>query len=89
MPRSKPIADNTFTFRIDANLKAEFMHAAEEENRPVAQVLREIMLTYLERKRKKEFLAEARKQSLRIASSRKEKEVLDWLGKAADTEGWQ
>ncbi len=77
---------STFTFRIDPALKSAFMAATETENRPVAQVLRNFMSAYVERKRQKEFAAEARRQSLRIASSRDEKEVMKWMNDVADTE---
>ncbi len=89
MSKASSTSGSTFTFRIDPDLKTEFMAAVEEEQRPVSQVLRDLMATYIERKRRRQFTVEARRQSLVIASTRSERETMDWVNNVADTEGWK
>ena len=69
MPRvsQHPKADS-FNFRIDPALKAAFTQATEAEDKPAAQVLRDFMRAYVERRNRKAFEAEARRQSLAIAA---------------------
>jgi predicted HicB family RNase H-like nuclease len=68
MPRtSQHPKDETFNFRIDSELKAAFTAAAEAEDRPAAQVLRDFMRAYVRQKQRRSFEAEARRQSLAIA----------------------
>lgn len=81
-------AGSTFTFRIDPDLKAQFVAATETENKPVAQVLRGLMSRYVERKKRREFEAEASRQSSLIASSKDEKEVMDWISDVTAPEVW-
>lgn len=80
---------STFTFRIDPTLKSEFMATAEADNQPVAQVLRALMSAYVARKKRKEFEAEAHRQSSLIASSPEEMEVMDWIRGVVDTGDWK
>lgn len=70
MPRATqhPKADS-FNFRIDPALKAAFTQATEAEDKPAAQVLRDFMRAYVERRNRKAFEAEARRQS-RAAAER-------------------
>ncbi len=64
MPRqSQNPKDESFNFRIDPKLKAEFQTATEAEDRPAAQVLRDFMRAYVERQRERAFATEARRQS--------------------------
>ncbi len=42
------------TFRVEPELRAEFTHAASEEHRPAAQVLREFMRAYVQEARERE-----------------------------------
>ncbi len=79
----------TFTFRIDPDLKQEFMAITETENKPVSQVLRDLMAGYIGRKKRTQFEMEARRQSKLIASSPEEAEVMDWISDVTDTEGWK
>ena len=69
MPRASqhPKAD-TFNFRIDPALKAAFTQATEAEDKPAAQVLRDFMRAYVERRSRKAFEAEARRQSMAAAA---------------------
>ncbi|MBS7701592.1 MULTISPECIES: hypothetical protein [unclassified Chelatococcus] len=70
MPRvSQHPKSDSVNFRIDPALKAAFTLAAEAEDRPAAQVLRDFMRAYVERRNRKAFEAEARRQS-RAAAER-------------------
>ena len=86
---AKPTVETSFTFRIDAGLKQEFLKVTDKENKPGSQVLRDLMAAYIQRKKRKEFEAEARRQSLLIASSPEEAEVMDWISDVTDTEAWK
>jgi hypothetical protein len=89
MSKQSQPAETTFTFRIAPDLKQEFMAATETENKPVSQVLRDLMAAYVERKKQKRFEMEARRQSKLIASSPEEAEVMDWISDVTDREGWK
>ncbi|MBB4000759.1 hypothetical protein [Aureimonas pseudogalii] len=68
MPRvSQHPKGDTFNFRVDPALKTAFTQATEAEDRPAAQVLREFMRDYVERRNRKAFEVEARRQSIAIA----------------------
>jgi hypothetical protein len=58
----------TFNFRIDPALKAAFTQATEAEDKPAAQVLRDFMRAFVERRNRQAFEAEARRQSLEAAA---------------------
>lgn len=62
------LKDEAFNFRVDPSLKAAFVAASEGEDKPAAQVLRELMRCYVAQKRREIFEAEARRQSLAIAA---------------------
>lgn len=69
MPRASSQArDDTFNFRVDPALKADFQAAARAEDRPAAQVIRDFMREYVRRRRHRDFLAEADRQSRAIAA---------------------
>ena len=70
MPRSSHHPKETsFNFRIEPTLKAAFTAAAEAEDRPAAQVLRDFMRAYVKRRERRIFEAEAQQQSLLIAEA--------------------
>ena len=80
MPRiSQHPKEESFNFRIDPKLKAEFQTATEAEDKPAAQVLRDFMRAYVEQQRERAFMAEA---------SSDEAEVMRWIEDVADTGGW-
>ena len=79
--------ETTFNLRIDGELKAEFAAAAEAEDRPAAEILRSLMRDYVEQARKRLFVAEARRQSQMIASSKDEEEVMRWIRDVSALEG--
>jgi hypothetical protein len=80
---------DTINLRIDAALKAEFIAATEREDKPVAEILRELMRSYVEKAKRRKFAAEARRQSQLIASSAEEAEVMKWIHDVSDVEGWK
>ena len=59
----------TVTFRIDAVLKTAFAQIAAEESKPVGELLRELVRDRVERRARREFEAEARRQSLEAAAA--------------------
>jgi hypothetical protein len=63
-----PSKDESFNFRVNAALKAEFAAAAAAEERPAAQVLRDFMRVYVARRERRAFAAAARRQSLAAAA---------------------
>jgi antitoxin component of RelBE/YafQ-DinJ toxin-antitoxin module len=73
-------------FRIDPELRTQFAKAAEEQNRPVAEVLRQLMRAYVAAAEKKRLAAEARRQSELIAQSPDEAEVMRWIEDVAGSE---
>ena len=70
MPRTvhKPKEDS-FNFRVDPELKAAFSRAAEADDKPAAQLLREFMREYVRARRRQDFESEARRQSARAAEA--------------------
>lgn len=66
-------------FRIDPELRAQFAKAAEDQNRPVAEVLRQLMRAYVAAAEKRRLAVEARRQSQLIAASPDEVEVMRWI----------
>jgi len=57
------------TFRIDPSLKREVTRIARTERKPVGELLRELVQERVDRKRRREFEAEARRQSLECAAA--------------------
>ncbi len=80
---------DTLNLRIDPTLKAEFLAVSETENKPVAEILRDLMRAYVEHAKRRKFTAEARRQSQLLASSSEETEVFRWMQDVSDTEGWK
>jgi hypothetical protein len=62
----------TVTFRIEAALKGEFAEIAEAEHKPVGELLRELVRDHIKQKKRREFEAEARRQSRLIAEAAKD-----------------
>lgn len=59
----------TVTFRIDPELKAALAEIAEREAKPVGELLRELVRERVEQRQRREFEAEARRQSLEAAAA--------------------
>src|ERR1700716_2471776 len=62
---TEPNAD-IITFRIPAGLKAAFAEIAQQEAKPVGELLRELIRDRVKQKERGEFEAEARRQCLEI-----------------------
>ncbi|MGH9382503.1 MAG: ribbon-helix-helix protein, CopG family [Thermoanaerobaculia bacterium] len=70
MPRTTaPAKPHVVTFRIDPRMKADLEELAERESRPVGEVLRELVREHVDRQRRREFEAEAHRQSLELAAA--------------------
>jgi hypothetical protein len=59
----------TITFRLDSALKDEFAEIAEEQAKPVGELLRELVREHIKQKKRRAFEAEARRQSLECAAA--------------------
>jgi hypothetical protein len=59
----------TVTFRIPPALKAAIAEIAEQEAKPVGELLRELVSERVARQRRRAFEAEARRQSLAAAAA--------------------
>lgn len=70
MPRTttEPKA-HVMTFRIDPALKSDLSELARQESKPVGELLRELVREHVERHHRREFEAEAHRQSLEIAAA--------------------
>jgi hypothetical protein len=89
MPTTQGKAE-TFNFRVEADLKAEFVAATAAEDRPAGQVLRDLMRRYIAARRRSDFEAEARRQSRLIAADTGEHdEIMRWIDDASDHDGWR
>lgn len=71
--------ESTLNLRVDSSLKEEFSAAVKTEGRPSAEVIRSLMRRYVDEVKRRQFAAEARRQSQLIASSNDETEVMRWI----------
>jgi predicted transcriptional regulator len=69
MKGGRAVQSDTLTFRLDRNLKAALGEIAEAEQKPIGELLREIIRERVRRKERSEFEAEARRQSLLVAEA--------------------
>ncbi len=60
---------DTFTFRIESDLKAAFVKLVESQNKPAGEILRGFIRELVGSKRQSDFLKQARLQSKIIAAS--------------------
>lgn len=94
MPRqTQHPSEESFNFRLDSQLKADFENAAEAQDKPAAQVLRDFMRAYVKRQRERAFATEAKRQSRVIAEraadpASDEAEVMRWMEDVSDHDGW-
>jgi len=59
--------NTTFTMKLELKLRNQFMKAAATAHRPASQLVRDFMRTYIEHEKKRQFAAEAHRQSVSIA----------------------
>ncbi|MDB5396788.1 MAG: hypothetical protein JWM91_4294 [Rhodospirillales bacterium] len=68
MPRtSQHPKETSFNLRIDPALKTAFTAAAQAEDKPAAQLVRDFMRAYVRQRERRAFETEARRQSLAVA----------------------
>jgi hypothetical protein len=84
--------DESFNFRVDPTLKAEFQAVTEAEDKPAAQVLRDFMRAYIARHRRQSLANEASRQSRLIAEraadpASDEAEVMRWIEDVSAPDG--
>jgi predicted transcriptional regulator len=89
-----PPKGETVTFRLDPNLKAELTKLAEQDQKSLGELLRELAAERVQRVHRRAFAAEARRQSLLIAARAEdpnsdEAEVMRWIEAVADSEAWK
>ena len=75
--------------RLDPELKEQFAQSARAANKPLAEVLRELMRAYVKVAQEREFAREARLQSQKIAASADDAEVTRWMEDVTSGEGWK
>jgi hypothetical protein len=70
MPRNSVGNDvEMVTFRVDRTLKLAIAEIAQKEAKPVGGLLRELVRERVEEERRREFRAQARRQSLEAAAA--------------------
>ena len=69
MRASRAIQAETVTFRIDPDLKSAFVEIAEQERKPVGELLRDMIRERVKDEERRKFEAEARRQSLLLAEA--------------------
>lgn len=78
------------TIRIDANLTRSLAREARRRHKTKSEVAREILAAGLSTEGGSLDLAqEARRQSLLVSRRRSERETLEFIEQAADTQGWK
>lgn len=70
--------DAVFTMKLDSDLRADFMAAAQASHRPASQVVRELMREFVQQQDQSAFLqqkVEAARVSVRKGEGRSNEEV--------------
>ena len=80
---------DTITIRLERKLKNDFITASRTENRPASEVLRDLMMAYVEDRERKRFEAEAHRESKLIAAAFDKKEVDRFFEETWNLPGWQ
>jgi hypothetical protein len=80
---------DTMTIRLDRKLKDEFISAAKTEDRPASEVLRDLMLAYVEDRERKLFEAEAQRESRLVAAAFDGEEVDLLFEETWNLPGWK
>jgi predicted transcriptional regulator len=77
------------TIRIDADLTRALDREARRRRKTKSEVAREILASGLGAEGGNLIAQEARRQSLLVSGRRSERETLDFIEQAADTQGWK
>ncbi len=80
---------DTITIRVERKLKDEFISATKTEDRPASEVLRDLMLAYIEDRERKRFEVDALRESKLVAASFDEKEVDLLFEETWNLPGWR
>lgn len=87
------IQRDTVTFRIDPELKEELIKLADQDQKSLGELMRELARDRVAQAERRAFEAEARRQCREIAAACEadsdEAEVTHWSEAVADTEGWK
>lgn len=87
------VHDSTLTLRLGSELKTVLEETALAESKPVGEVVRGLIRDFAQHKRRREFVAEARRQSRILAaaanSSDDEAQAMRWVDDVADRSGWK
>ena len=78
----------TFTFRLDAGLKAALHQCANDENLLPAELLRNLVQQHVDDRARAAFEQEARRQALLIAGQEGEAAILEQLGAELDSDAF-
>lgn len=73
--------ETTLNLRLAPQLKAEFAAAAKADGLPAAELLRSMMRDYVEIAHRRQFAAEAHRQSQLLALSVEEAKISHWSEK--------
>jgi hypothetical protein len=80
---------DTITIRLERKLKDEFISAAKTEDRPASEVLRDLMLAYVEDRERKRFEAETQRESKLVAAAFDGAEVDRLFEETWNLPGWK
>ncbi len=80
---------DTITIRLERKLKDEFISAAKNEDRPASEILRDLMLAYVEDRERKHFEAEAQRESKLVAAAFDGEEVDRLFEETWNLPGWK
>ena len=87
-------AGDLVTLRLESGLRAELASLADRDHTSMEDLLRELARAHVAAERRRAFEAEARRQCQELAeraedAASAEAEVLRWIERVADTDGWE
>ena len=97
-PDTAADAGDLVTLRLEFGLRAELASLADRDHKSMEDLLRELARAHVAAERRRAFEAEARRQCQdkphQLAERAKdaasdEAEVLRWIERVADTDGWE
>ncbi|MGA9422174.1 MAG: hypothetical protein WBW61_07405 [Rhodanobacteraceae bacterium] len=93
MGRRRLTHGDSLTFRLDPALKAALAKTALAEHRPVGDIVRDLVQTSFESRRREEFAATAKRQSQQAAAeaadpNSDEAKVMRWIADVTESEDW-
>ncbi len=76
------------TFRVEPELRTSFIKAAKLEHRPAAQILRELMRSYIEQTRER-MTGAAANDLISVAERRRRSDAVDFARASVGLEGFK